>query len=156
MKIVIETIENLTDDEIIIRCKKPTKAIQRIYQMIADEMSLTPNLVFYKENEEYYFPLQDVLFFETSGDNVYAHTADDAFRIKFRLYELEEMLPRYFVRVAKSTIINIKHVLSINRNLTSSSLVQFRDSHKKVYVSRLYYQTLAQKLNERRHYYEDE
>ena len=155
MKIFIETNENLTDDEIIIRCKKPTKAIQKIYQIIADEISLAPNLVFYKENEEYYFPFQEVLFFETNGDKVYAHTSDDTFFTKFRLYELEEILPGYFVRVAKATIINIKHILSISRNITSASLVQFHNSHKKVYVSRLYYPTLTQKLNERRHYDED-
>jgi len=152
MKIRIETVSDLTEDEIIIRCKQPTKAIQKIYQIAADEASLEPKLVFYKKNEEYYFPLQDVLFFETSGDNVYAQTADDAFRIKFRLYELEEMLPGYFARAAKSTIINIKHILSVNRSLTSSSLVQFHNSHKKVYVSRLYYQTLKRKLNERSNY----
>jgi len=155
MKIVIETIENLEDDEIIIRCRKPTKAIQKIHQIISEETSLKPNLVFYKENEEYYFPLQEVLFFETGGENVFAHTADDAFRIKFRLYELEEMLPGYFVRAAKPTIVNIRHILSINRNLTSASLMQFHNSHKKVYVSRLYYQTLKQKLSERS-YYDDE
>jgi DNA-binding LytR/AlgR family response regulator len=152
LKISIETIANLQDDEIIIRCKQSTETIQRIYKLIAAEASLNPSLVFYKKNEEYYFPLQDVLFFETSGDNVYAHTADDAFRTKFRLYELEEFLPAYFVRAAKSAIINSKHILSINRNLTSSSLIQFHNSHKKVYVSRLYYQTLKQKLNERRIY----
>ncbi|MCL1981840.1 MAG: LytTR family transcriptional regulator [Clostridiales bacterium] len=152
MKINIETVENLTEDEIIIRCRKPTKAIQKICQLIADEAFASPKLVYYKKNEEYYFPLDDVLFFETSGENVYAHTADDSFRIKFRLYELVEMLPGHFVRAAKSTIINIRHILSIDRNLASASLVQFHGSHKKVYVSRLYYQTLKCRLSERSNY----
>ncbi|MCL1808672.1 MAG: LytTR family transcriptional regulator [Clostridiales bacterium] len=93
-----------------------------------------------------------MLFFETSGENVYAHTAGDSFRIKFRLYELVEMLPGHFVRAAKSTIINIRHILSIDRNLASASLVQFHGSHKKVYVSRLYYQTLKCRLGERSNY----
>lgn len=152
MKIKIETIENLQEDEVVIKCGRMTKTIQKIYRMIADETSSEPKLTFYKKNEEYYFPLRDILFFETNGESVYAHTADDAFLIKFRLYELEEMLPGYFARAAKSTIINIRHILSINRNLTSSSLVQFRNSHKKVYVSRLYYPMLKQKLNERSNY----
>ena len=152
MKISIETIENLTEDEIIIRCRRPTKAIQKIYQLVAGESSLDPKLEFYKDNEDYYFPLSDVLFFETSGESVYAHTADDAYRTKLRLYELEEALPKYFVRAAKSAIINIRHILSINRNLASASLVQFRGSHKKVYVSRSYYQTLKERLSERSNY----
>ena len=150
MKVRIETDDHLKDDEVIIRCKKSNNTIEKLYKMLTAETDLNSSLVFYKKGEEFFFPLQDVLFFETSDDNVYAHTADDAFHVKFRLYELEEFLPAYFVRVAKSTIINVKHILSINRNLTSASLVQFYNSHKKVYVSRLYYKTLKQKLNERR------
>ena len=150
MKVRIETTPHLSDDEIVIRCKQSNETIEKLYKMLTDEANLNSDLVFYKKGEEFFFPLQNVLFFETSADNVYAHTADDAFHVKFRLYELEEFLPAYFVRVAKSTIINVKHILSINRNLTSASLVQFYNSHKKVYVSRLYYKTLKQKLNERR------
>ena len=150
LKVRSETDEHLKDDEVIIKCKKSNKTIEKIYKMLTAEEDLNSGLVFYKKGEEFFFPLQNVLFFETSADNVYAHTADDAFHVKFRLYELEEFLPAYFVRVAKSTIINVRHILSINRNLTSASLVKFYNSHKKVYVSRLYYKTLKQKLNERR------
>ena len=33
----------------------------------------------------------------------------------------------------KSTILNINHIYSITRNITSSSLVEFKNTHKKVY-----------------------
>jgi len=68
------------------------------------------------------------------------------------LYELEEMLPNNFVRVSKSTILNVNQIYSINRNLTSSSLVQFYKSYKQVYVSRNYNKILKQRLEERRNY----
>ena len=149
MKIRIELINELTEDEVLIRCRRMDETIQNIQQYILEQSLQDSKIIFYKQNQEFYFPLDDVLFFETEGEHIYAHTVNDAFRIKYRLYELEKILPKNFVRAAKSTIINTMQVYSITRNLTSSSLIQFIDSHKQVYVSRYYYQELRQRLNER-------
>lgn len=152
MNIRIEISEDINDDEVIIRCRQVTNQIQKIQKLIMEESASAPRLTFYKENQEYYFPLKEILFFETSGENVYGHTRSDTFRIKMRLYELEDLLPRSFVRIAKSTIVNVDHILMVNRNLTSSSLIQFYKSHKQVYASRRYYKMLSQRLNERSSY----
>ena len=60
------------------------------------------------------------------------------------------MLPGFFMRVSKSTILNTDRVYSLTRNLTASSLVTFADSHKQVYVSRNYYKALVNKIKEKR------
>ncbi len=149
MKIHIEMVAGLPEDEILIKCSALSDTIQDIHRAILDAASQAPKLTFYKKNEAYFFPLAAVLFFETGGEAVYAHTGDDVFRIKLRLYELENILPSHFIRVSKSTILNSRHILSITRNLTSASLVQFHNSHKQVFVSRHYYNNLRQRLNER-------
>jgi DNA-binding LytR/AlgR family response regulator len=146
VKILIEVDSDLLEDEVTIRCGRVDDTIRKIHQYILEETQTHQRITFYKDNQEFYFSLDDVLFFETEGEHIYAHTADDAYRIRFRLYELEEFLPGSFMRVAKSTIVNIQKVISVTRNLTASSLVQFAGSHKKVYVSRLYYQQLHQRL----------
>ena len=74
----------------------------------------------------------------------------DAYKAKYKLYELEETLPRFFMRVSKSTILNTNHIFSIDRNLTASSVVAFTGTHKQVYVSRYYYKPLISKLEEKR------
>jgi len=109
-----------------------------------------PKLTFYKGAQEFYLPLEEILFFETDGEQIHAHTANDAFRVKHRLYELEEILPHYFVRAAKGTIVNTTQIYAINRNLTASSQVKFAGTHKHIYVSRHYYSSLKDKMNERR------
>lgn len=152
MKIRIEVVNDLAEDEVLIRCGRVDDTIQKIHQYVLEQSLSGSKITFYKQNQEFYFPLDEVLFFETEGEHIYAHTANDAYRIKYRLYELEQILPRNFMRAAKSTIINIMQVYSITRNLTASSLVQFIDSHKQVYVSRYYYQELRQRLNERSTY----
>ncbi len=149
MKIRIEVVDALPEDEVIIRCGRVDETVNRIYKSVYEQLHSEFQLTFYKQNEEFYFPMDGVLFFETEGEHVYAHTKDDAYLIKYRLYELEELLPKSFVRASKSTIVNINQVYSIARNLTASSLVQFSGSHKQVYVSRYYYQELRQRMSER-------
>lgn len=151
MKIRIEIDENLEEDEVTIKCKEINQTIKRVQQSISSA-NLIPKLIFYKNDTEYYLNINDILFFETSENSVEAHTEKEVYKIKYRLYELEEILPNNFVRVSKSTILNVNQIYSINRNLTSSSLVQFYKSYKQVYVSRNYNKILKQRLEERRNY----
>jgi len=152
VKIRIEVVDDLKEDEVLIRCGRVDETVQKIQQYIMEQSSKELNMTFYKQNQEFYFPLSQVLFFETDGDRIYAHTSDDDYRITLRLYELEERLPRVFVRASKSAIINVVQVYSVSRNITASSLVEFKNSHKHVYVSRHYYKEVRQRLNERSSY----
>ena len=149
MKIRIEIDDSISETEVVIRCRELDGNTAKIQQAVSD-LSQTANITFYKNHVEYYLPLEKVLFFETGESVINAHTANDIFTIKNKLYELENILPNSFVRVSKSTILNIKHIYSIERNLTSASIVQFSGTHKQVYVSRSYYKSLKQRLDERR------
>ena len=149
LKIRIEIADSIEEDEVVIRCRELNCEINEIQKAIAEKTSKLPKMAFYKDKNEYYFPLTDILFFETDNDTVYAHTAADIFKTDFKLYELQKLLPNKFVRISKSAIVNTVHILSISKNITSSSLIRFHKSHKQIYVSRLYYKDLKQRLNER-------
>ena len=153
MKVRIEIDSNIEEDEVIIKCKELTKSIQKIEETIQQENQII-NFTFYKDNTEYYIPLNSILFFETSGNEINAHTSNEIYKVKYKLYELEEILPINFIRVSKSTILNVDHIFSIEKNLTASSIVQFNKTHKQVYVSRNYYKKLKERINERRNSYE--
>jgi len=150
MKIKIELDDNLIEDEVIIRCSKIGGDIQKIQTAISDIVAQSEQISFSKNGKEYYFSLNDILFFETNTNSIDSHTENDVFQVKYKLYELERILPSNFVRVSKSTILNINKIYSIDRNIVSSSVVQFYRTHKKVYVSRHYYkETLYPKLQTR-------
>ena len=142
-------MDGIEEEEVVIRCRELSSTVNDIQKAITEKISKTPKMVFYKEKDEYYFPVANVLFFETDNDTVYAHTAADVFKTDFKLYELQKFLPDKFVRISKSAIVNTVHILSISKNLASSSLIKFHKSHKQIYVSRLYYKDLKQKLTER-------
>lgn len=156
VKVRIEVDSQIEEDEVIIKCKELTKTVQTIQENIT-KSSPKVNLVFYQNNVEYYLPLNAILFFETTGNGteIDAHTENDLYKIKHKLYELEELLPNYFIRASKSMILNVNHIYSIEKNLTASSIVQFKRTHKQVYVSRKYYKQVKEKIMERRMYHEE-
>ncbi len=150
MKIKMEIDENLTEEEIVIRGSALTEEMAAVQRAVADVLSRKQTLTFYKNETEYYIPLDEILFFETEGGSISAHTAGDVYVVKYKLYELEQVLPRKFIRVSKSTILNVSKVYSVERNLTASSIVQFAGTHKQVYVSRNYFKSLKISLEEKR------
>ena len=153
MKIRIDISEEISENEVIIRSSSLTPEIMQLQDLIKQAMEQKQNIVFYKGDTRVYFPLEEILFFETDQEGISAHTINDCYQIKYRLYELEDMLPRYFMRISKSTILNTQKIFSIDKNLYASSVVTFRDTHKQVYVSRHYYKPLIEIMEERRSMY---
>ena len=147
MKLRIELTDSSIEDEVVIRCGRVDDNVQKLQEFILSMSS--PQMTFYKGSQEFFLPIEDILFFETEGEQVFAHTANEAYKVKHRLYELEEMLPRPFTRAAKGTIVNTKHIYAIARNLTSSSKISFSGTHKHIYVSRYYYKSLKDKMSGR-------
>lgn len=146
MNIRIELDDRLDQVEVIIRTGQLGPEIEQMRQGL---LKLSrPSLVFYKGSSEYFLKLEDLLFFETDGSKIGAHTRDQAYEVKLKLYELEECLPAYFCRVSKSTIVNVKAIYSLDKSFSGTSRIAFYDSHKEVHVSRHYYHLLKERLEE--------
>ena len=139
-------IEICDEEEIIIKCKNIDERIINIQKFLENNEN---KIELIKNDREYYVDLNDIIFFETDGNLVNAHTKDQIFKTKYKLYELENILPNFFLRVSKSSILNLNHIYAINYNITSSSVVEFNNSHKTVYVSRLYYKVLKNRMKGR-------
>lgn len=154
MKIRIEIDENTKEEEVVIKCNKLSHEIKKIQSVLSEVLLDKAQIIFYKNEQEFYISLNEILFFETDSLGIVAHTFDDMYQVKYKLYELEKILPYEFNRVSKSTIVNIKYIYTIKRNITASSVVEFQNTHKKIYVSRHYYKQLKLKLMEKRRYYE--
>lgn len=150
MKIRVEIDEKTTENEVVIRCSSLSDEVLELQHMIAEKTSKSQEILFLQGEREYYFPLKKVLFFETDADGVCAHTAEDVYKVKYKLYELEELLTGSFMRVSKSTILNLDEIYSIEKKISASSIVQFQNSHKQVYVSRHYLRALKDRLEEKR------
>lgn len=148
MKLRIELDESLPDDELVIRANRLGPEIQAVQESLRQKSK--PSLIFYKGTSEYFLPLEDLLFFETDGAKIFAHTRSEAYEVKLKLYELEDYLPAHFSRVSKSSIVNCRAIYALDKSFSGTSRIGFSNSHKQVHVSRHYYQLLKETLREMR------
>ena len=150
MKVRFEEDGSLTQAEVVIRhppgaLPAPADALRAA----AESLDRGAKLAVHKGGAEVYLEYREIIFFETGGNTIYAHTAGEAYATDKRLYELEGELPAHFARISKSAIVNADRIRSIDRPLASSGLIRFGGSHKAVYVSRRYYKNLKKIIDER-------
>jgi DNA-binding LytR/AlgR family response regulator len=149
VKIRLDISSEYREKEVIIRANKKDEEVAEILRNLQEIDTKLHNINGYLDNTVYSLSTEDILFFETNDRNVYAHTKDNAFLIHYRLYELEENLPDNFLRVSKSSILNVDEVKSLTQSVMGN-LIQFRDSYKQIYVSRRFLKKLKLKLNQRK------
>ena len=150
MKINIELDSNLKEIELVIKTPDLNSDVILIKELVEKAIANSQKIIFYKGDSEYFIPLESILFFETDDNKVYAHTTDEFFEVKFKLYELEQLIPFYYCRISKSSIINTKAIYSLENSFSGSSTSSFSNSKKQVHISRHYYKILKDKLKEMR------
>lgn len=150
MKVKIEIEEGLEEEEIVIRCSRLDDSIISLQNYISRQSSAKRCLSLKSGEKTFFVPIEEIYFFETEGRELRAHTADRMFSCDYKLYELEELLPGSFMRISKSSIANLDFVYSVTKNMTASSVMEFRESSKKTLLSRSYYKAVTERLNARK------
>ncbi len=148
MKLRIEIAEGLPE-EVVLRGSEVTPAIKKLQSALEAAM-LSTEMPLSLANTDYFIPTSTILFFETQDGKVTAHTRDRMYYSSEKLFELESKLPRQFVRVSKSCIVNAMEVESISKSLTGTGEARFSGSDKIAYVSRMYCKILKDTIYEMR------
>lgn len=143
-------IDESGDEEIIIKARERNEKIIYIENIIKNATGQSDTLLLSIGLTQYFIPIRDILFIESLEGKTSAHTRDKIFYSSYKLYELEKILPNYFCRASKSSIVNIKPIYSIKKNITGASEVSFKECAKKAYLSRSYYKLFMEKINETR------
>lgn len=143
MKINIKQDSSITETEITISCKQ----IDKDLETVISSLSLINNSVSGKlDGETFFIPLGEVLYFETIDNKTFFYTNDKMYETPTKIYQLEEKLADTpFVRISKSSIMNIQKVKSI-RSEENSKLMATLLNGEKVVVSRQYMQNIKMKL----------
>ncbi len=136
------------NEEIIIRCRGITDRVIQLQKLLESGGSAQQEMELHLNGNDYFVKLTDILFFETDDSKTAAHTKNKMYYTDLKLYELEDTLPRSFMRVSKSCIININAISSTKRELTGIGEACFYDSVKKVYISRSYFKLFREALND--------
>ena len=107
-------------------------------------------IIGYYREEKIFINLVDIFNFYTSDKKVYATTSDGNYQIKMRMYELEEFLDYYFIRVSNTDIVNTYHIQSFKREGIKTVCVVLK-SGCKIYVSRRYWPSVKKRMEDLAH-----
>ncbi len=143
MKITILDKKPDEEDEIIVKCEFLDEGITRLLNQLKNGNS---KINFYKNNQIHLVEKNEVLYFESVDDKVFAYTLKEVFETKLKLYELEEILPeRIFFRANKAVIVNIDKIESLSPAFSGRFEAVLKNGYK-VIISRNYVPKLKELL----------
>ena len=121
MKVKLEIDPDASEDELIIKAKNISPEMEQLYRKLQN-IEHEDQIECFKDNVSYYLPLNKILFFETDAKQVILHTQDRACLDKHKLYELENILGAGFMRISKSTIINLDQIYGLTRSISDCKI----------------------------------
>lgn len=139
------------DIEVCITASKITKELEELVELIneASNADLT-TILGYNNNKVSIINIDDIYYVYSADHNNYCVTPKGTFKIKEKLYDLENRLPKKdFIRISNSSIINIKYVDCFDVGVIGTIEVQFIDKSVQ-YVSRRNVKNVMTFLKERR------
>lgn len=100
----------------------------------------------YRDGDIHLIEPQEIYYFETVDQRVYAYCASEVYEIRSRIYELEEALAaKDFFRASKSVLLNLNVIKSLSPAFGGRfEAVLKNDEH--VIISRQYVSILKEKL----------
>jgi two-component system, LytTR family, response regulator len=92
-----------------------------------------------KDDELKILSYDEIYYFEAMGNDVFCMTKDKKYKVKEKLYELEEGLEvKGFIRVSKCFVVNIVKVDRIISWFNSKLILKISEINEEVYVTRKY------------------
>ena len=152
MNIKVNTNISKEFDEITINVNSPelTEDLQKILNNLMTISSEKEELVATKNNEIFLLKSKDIFYFYSDEKFNYAKTKDNTYRIKEKLYELEEQLPKNkFIRISNSCIINVEKTKSFDASIIGSLVAKMEDNTTQE-VSKRKIKNVMKFLNERK------
>lgn len=122
-------------------------SMEELIQTIKSEGRNFESHIFVQKSEKLFnLPVEEIVYLEASGDYTIITTKGDQFVSSSGIGRLEEMMdPDTFIRVHRSTIINLNYLKEIERHFNGGMVVKMQ-SGKSFPVSRTYAKLIRKKV----------
>lgn len=125
------------ETSITINAPELTHKVQNIINFISSMDSIPNQIIASKNNEIYFINLEDILCFFSKDKYNYIRTKEETYKIKYKLYELEDIFKeKNFIRISNSCIININQVEFFDTSILGTVVVKLKDGTKELVSKR--------------------
>ena len=143
MKVTILEKKVDEEDELIVRCDYLDESLTKFINQFKTGKG---KMNFYKDSKIVFIEPEEVLYFESVDDKVFAYTKDSVYETKSKLYQLEAELPAtIFFRANKAVIVNLDKIDSL-APVFGGRFEAVLENGYKVMISRNYLNTLKELL----------
>lgn len=134
IRIVIEKPQDGEEEQIIVKCYNINSELLSVLNKIKTQGNL---LIAYIGNEIHRVNPLEIFYIESVDNKTFLYCENKVYEVKQKLYEFEELAMHDFLRISKSTIINLSKIKSLVP-LVSGRLEAVLSNGERVIISRQY------------------
>ena len=142
MKVIERIINNIADERVILEYVTLTKDFAEIKEYVKNKGN---TIMGYARNNEWVpIRIEDIFYYETVDGTVFAYTASEIYKIKGKLYQVEESLKRSDIcRASKTMLVNMNHIESV-RTALNGRLYAKMENGEEILITRKYAKLVAE------------
>ncbi|MBQ7937034.1 MAG: LytTR family transcriptional regulator DNA-binding domain-containing protein [Oscillospiraceae bacterium] len=141
-------IDKSKDEEVTATVHGRSPLTDRIETLVM-QYSKTDRIPAYTEDEMLSLPFSEIEYvFSEDGKTFAAASNGKKYRIKMRLYEIEELLPSFFIRINKSALANERRIERFSAVFSGGIDAVFKSGSKE-YVSRRCFAEIKRRFSEK-------
>ena len=142
MRVRFEQVDSREKEQALIRAVEKTADI-------ASAMDLLENgsggVAVTKDRNTFFCKLTQIYYIESVDKRTYVYTKGDCYESRDRLYELEEKLGTWFVRISKAMIVNLRKIRNVSAE-PGGRMTAVLLNGERVIISRSYVKELKRRL----------
>ena len=143
MRLILNERLEMEKPEVTIAYSEMTASVKRVADFVR---SVEQTILCKKDEEECSVPVGDIFYIESVDKKTFVYCEKDVYMCSLRLYEIEKIVEQAgFVRVSKSTILNIERLKGV-KTLVNSRLEAILSNGERVCVTRKYLKDIREAL----------
>ena len=142
MRVRFEQVDTKEKEQALIRGVEKTADILAAMDLLENGSG---GVTVTKDKGTYFCKLTQIYYIESVDKRTYVYTKSECFESRDRLYEMEEKLGTYFVRVSKSMIVHLRKIRNVSAE-PGGRMVAVLLNGERVVISRSYVKDIKRRL----------
>ena len=142
MRVRFEQVDSREKEQALIRAVEKTADIASAIDLLENGSG---GVAVSKDRNTFFCKLTQIYYIESVDKRTYVYTKGDCYESRDRLYELEEKLGTWFVRISKAMIVNLRKIRNVSAE-PGGRMTAVLLNGERVIISRSYVKELKRRL----------
>ena len=142
MRVRFEQVDSREKEQALIRAVEKTADILSAMDLLENGSG---GVAVTKDRNTFFCRLTQIYYIESVDKRTYVYTKGDCYESRDRLYELEEKLGTWFVRISKAMIVNLRKIRNVSAE-PGGRMTAVLLNGERVIISRSYVKELKRRL----------